>query len=177
MNFIEKEIPGLFQLDLFHASDQRGTFVKTFQSEEFEMQGLETTFRESFFSINKKNVIRGMHFQQPPYDHAKLVYCTSGKILDVIVDIRKNSHSFGKSVAIEISEENHRGIYMPPGVAHGFCCLTNATMVYLTSTVHNSKADKGIKWDSIDFEWPIKKPIVSERDAAFPSLNDLLSPF
>lgn len=177
MNFIEKEIPGLFQLDLFNATDQRGTFVKTFQSEEFEMHGLETTFRESFFSINKKNVIRGMHFQQPPYDHAKLVYCTSGKILDVIVDIRKNSHSYGKFVTIEISEENHQGIYMPPGMAHGFCCLTNATMVYLTSTVHSSKADNGLRWDSFGFEWPVKKPIMSERDCAFPTLTELISPF
>ena len=177
LKFREREIPGVFELDMFHAADQRGSFTKTFHNDAFELQGLENNFRESFFSQNKKNVIRGMHFQSPPYDHAKLVYCTSGTILDVILDLRKNSHTFGKSVAIEISSNNHKGLYMPRGVAHGFACLTEATMVYLTTTVHNPEADRGVRWDSFGFEWPVTKAIMSERDQAFPTFEELNSPF
>ena len=129
MKFKESDIPGVFEVDMFHAADERGSFTKTFHNDAFELQGLENNFRESFFSLNKKNVIRGMHFQSPPYDHAKYVYCTSGRILDVILDIRSNSHTYGKYICIEISPENHKGIYMPSGVAHAFACLTEATML------------------------------------------------
>lgn len=177
MKFNETEIPGVYGIEFFHAGDDRGSFTKTFHSEEFEMYGLESRFRESFFSVNKKNVIRGMHFQKPPHDHAKLVYCTSGRILDVILDLRKNSHTFGKCVAVEISADNHTGVYMPKGVAHGFCCLTDATMIYLTSTVHNPEADSGVLYNSFGFDWPVKHPVMSVRDGKFPSFEELKSPF
>lgn len=177
MDFIETDIPGVFKIDLFHAADHRGSFTKTFHADEFELNGLENRFRESFFSINKKNVIRGMHFQKPPDDHAKLVYSCGGRILDVILDLRKNSHTFGKSIAIEISEENSTAVYMPKGVAHGFCCLTTATMVYLTSTVHNPESDSGVLWNSFGFEWPVSKVLMSDRDKEFPTFDEINSPF
>lgn len=174
---IETNIEGLFELDLFHAKDERGSFTKTFQAEEFDQLGLDSEFRESFFSINKKGVVRGMHFQNPPHDHSKLVYCTQGVILDVIVDIRKESQSYGKFASIEISAEKHNAVYIPKGMAHGFCCLTDATMVYLTSTVHNPDSDKGIRFDSFNFEWPVNQVIMSDRDKLFPSLQEFNSPF
>ena len=177
MNFIETEIQGVFEIDMFYADDDRGSFTKTFHKESFEKNNLESDFQESFFSINKKNVIRGMHFQTPPHDHAKLVYSTNGTILDVILDLRKQSPTFGKFASIEISHENHKGVYMPKGVAHGFCCLTDATMVYLTSTMHNVNADSGVRWDSFGMDWPIDEAIMSERDKKFISFHELNSPY
>ena len=132
---------------------------------------------ECFFSINKKDVIRGMHFQLPPDDHSKLVYATQGRILDIILDIRKGSPTYGMFASIEISSDNNKAIYMPKGVAHGFCCLTDATMVYLTSTMHSPSSDSGIKWDSFGMSWPVTDPIISERDQSFNSFSDINSPF
>lgn len=177
MEFRELHIQGVFEVDLFHASDHRGSFTKTFHRDRFSESGLEADFAESFFSVNRKGVIRGMHFQTPPHHHAKLVYATSGRILDVVLDLRKDSPTFGQSASVEISLENHRGVYMPKGVAHGFCCLTDATMVYLTSTVHNPESDSGVRWDSFGFDWPEINPIMSERDRNFPLFTEINSPF
>jgi dTDP-4-dehydrorhamnose 3,5-epimerase len=177
LNFKETSIKGVFAIDMFHAEDHRGSFTKTFHKASFEEMGLESQFDESFFSINKKGVIRGMHFQLPPSDHAKVVYSTSGIILDVILDLRKDSSTFGQYTTVEISAENHTGVYMPKGVAHGFCCLTDATMVYLTSTMHNVSADSGVHWNSFGMDWPEKQPLMSDRDKHFLPLNKLKSPF
>jgi len=177
MKFKELSIPGLFEIDLFHAEDHRGSFTKTFNKEWFQKHGLDFDFDESFFSINTKGVIRGMHFQLPPHDHSKLVYATHGRILDVVLDIRKDSPTFGMFASIEISHENHKAIYMPKGVAHGFCCLSDATMVYMTSTMHHMESDSGIKWDSFGLSWPVKEPIISDRDQGFDSFSDTKSPF
>ena len=177
MKFRELEITGLFEIELFHAEDQRGSFTKSFHGPAFKEQGLQEVFRESFYSTNHKGVIRGMHFQNPPHDHDKLVYCTAGRILDVVLDLRKNSGSYGKFVTIEISSENHKAVYIPKGLAHGFCCLTEATMIYLTSTVHNSKSDNGVRWDSFGMQWPEESPIMSERDQRFQTFHELISPF
>lgn len=177
MKFRELDIPGVFEIELFFAEDQRGTFSKTFHRTEFEKAGLQADFRESFYSVNKKGVIRGMHFQFPPFHHAKLVYCTSGRILDVVLDLRKNSPAFGKYLAVEISGDNHKAVYMPAGLAHGFCCLTEATMIYQTETEHNPEADGGVRWDSFGMKWPVSETIMSERDKNFPAFSQLNSPF
>jgi dTDP-4-dehydrorhamnose 3,5-epimerase len=177
MKLTELSIPGVYEIDLFHAEDERGDFVKTFQSEEFRAYGLVAEFHESFYSNNKQNVIRGMHFQHPPHDHAKLVYATNGIILDVILDLRKSSESYGQFTSVEISGENHKAVYMPAGVAHGFCCLTKATMVYHTSTIHNPASDDGVRWDSFGMNWPVHGAIISQRDQTFLQLHELKSPF
>ena len=177
MKFKETEIQGLFEIELFHAKDERGSFTKTFHKSTFDKQGLDSSFDESFFSTNNRGVIRGMHFQNPPYDHSKIVYSASGRIMDVILDIRSASPSYGRYVQIEISSDNHKGIYMPKGVAHGFCCLTEATMIYLTSTEYNAEHESGIKWNSFGFDWPVDSPIISERDQEFVSLSEFKSPF
>lgn len=177
MKFREREIPGLFEIELFHALDDRGLFVKTFEKGAFENAGIESSFTESFYSVNKAKVIRGMHFQLPPHHHGKLVYCTSGTILDVILDLRKDSPAYGRHVTAEISGRNHLALFLPKGVAHGFCSLTEATMVYLTSTSHNAGADSGIRWDSFGMKWPVADPVISERDKAFAPFADFKSPF
>lgn len=177
-NFTETSIPGVFEIDLFHAGDERGMFVKTYHKDTLEDQGLYGEFRESFYSTNQKGVIRGMHFQHPLYDHAKIVYCTSGKLLDVILDIRIGSPTYGQAAQVELSATNYKAVYLPKGVAHGFAVLEdNTCMVYLTSTVHAPNADDGIRIDSFGFDWPIAHPIRSERDQAFEGLETFQSPF
>ena len=167
----------MYEIDLFHAGDERGSFTKTFHRPSFEKEGLEGKFDESFFSVNKKGVVRGMHFQSPPHDHAKVVYASSGRILDVFLDIRKSSPTYGNYASIEISLENHKAVYMPKGIAHGFCCLTDATMVYLTTTVQNKESEGGIRWDSFGMPWPVEDIIVSERDRGFIEFKNFTSPF
>jgi len=176
--FKESALPGVFEIGLFHAHDTRGTFVKSYHKDTLDAHGLVSEFRESFYSTNAKGVIRGMHFQYPPHEHAKLVYCTSGRLIDVIVDLRKGSPTFGRWTAIELSGDNYRAVYLPVGVAHGFCVLEDhTTMVYLTSTVHAPGSDAGIRFDSFGYDWPVEKPVISERDLAFPQLSGFKSPF
>lgn len=171
-------IPGVFELEFFNASDERGVFVKPFHAPSLKNLGLQDQFEESFYSINHAGVIRGMHFQYPPHDHAKIVYCTSGALSDVILDLRLGSPTFGKSITIELSGTNFKGVYMPSGVAHGFAVHEpNTCMIYLTSTPHSPQFDGGVHMHSFGYNWPIKQAITSKRDLEFPSLNDIKSPF
>ena len=165
MKLIETEFKGVFIIENFHVSDERGSFTKTYNNEGFKKNGLCTDFKESYFSISKKNVIRGMHFQLPPYDHEKLVYVAKGEAKDVILDMRRNSDTFGKVISIILNDSNHRSIYIPRGLAHGFISMTDDTiMVYNVSTVYNNEADYGVNFKSINFNWNVSCPIVSNRD-------------
>lgn len=178
MHFKNTSIADLYLIEPFHKEDVRGTFVKTFHAEEFAAQGLEYEFLESFYSASARDVIRGMHFQWPPHDHAKLVYCTHGEVLDVIVDLRSDSDSFRQYEAFTLNDQNKNLLYIPHGMAHGFCARTNgATLVYLTTSVHSQEHDTGIRYDSFGFKWPVTNPILSERDAGFIALDELDSPF
>ena len=168
----------VFIINNFNVNDERGSFVKTFNKNVFNELNLNFEIRESYFSSSKSKVIRGMHFQLPPDDHAKIVYCSSGKLLDVILDLRKDSPSYGDFTTVELSSDNFKGVYLPKGTAHGFCTLEdNTCMVYLTSTVHSPKNDGGVLFDSFGFSWPIAAPINSGRDLTFPSFKDFNSPF
>jgi dTDP-4-dehydrorhamnose 3,5-epimerase len=119
-----------------------------------------------------------MHFQWPPNDHAKLVYCTHGEVLDVIVDLRTNSATYGHHETFSLNDQNRDMLYIPRGMAHGFCAMTDgATLVYLTTSVYNKDNDTGIRFDSFGFNWPVANPIYSERDSNFVTLDDLESPF
>ena len=119
-----------------------------------------------------------MHFQHPPHDHAKIVYCTSGKLLDVILDIRIGSPTYGKFDTLVLSGTNYKAAYLPVGVAHGFCVLEDdTTMIYLTSTMHAASSDDGIACDSFGMNWPVQNPIQSERDLAFQKFSNFESPF
>jgi dTDP-4-dehydrorhamnose 3,5-epimerase len=178
MEFIPQHIEGLYLVKPFHYEDARGSFVKTFHKEEFAKHGLETGLKESFYSESVKGVVRGMHFQVPPHDHAKLVFSMSGEVLDVVLDLRKNSSTFGQFAAFYLSEKNKDMLYIPRGMAHGFCSLTDkATLFYFTTSVHHKDSDLGVRYDSFGFDWPVDNPIVSDRDNAFPSFEDFDSPF
>lgn len=178
MKVIKTNFNGLFVIQSNVFTDQRGAFIKTFHKKFFEDNRLESDFRESFFSISKKNVIRGMHFQLPPDDHVKLVYCAKGEILDVVVDIRKNSPTYGKFFSIYLTENNGRIIYIPKGFAHGFKSLTdNSVVVYMTTKEYSPENDTGIRWDSFGFDWKVENPIMSQRDKSFLPLEEFNSPF
>lgn len=172
------KIPGVFVIQMFNMADNRGTFVKPYHQPTMKEWGLQDQFNESFYSINQKGVVRGMHFQTPPHDHAKLIYCSQGKLIDVILDIRIGSPTYGKYETIELNDKNFQAVYLPVGVAHGFCVLENNTcMVYLTSTVHHAPSDAGVLWNSFGYDWPVENAINSERDKSFPPLSQLKSPF
>lgn len=162
--------------DLFE--DERGTFTKIFNSDVFDAAGLTANFRESYYSVSKKDVIRGMHFQIPPNDHTKLVYVTNGVITDVVLDIRKGSPTYGQFISIELSAENRKMTYIPPGFAHGFLSLQDGTSVtYLQTTVHSPDHDRGVHVNSFNMAWAVAAPIMSQRDQSFPSLKDFQTPF
>jgi dTDP-4-dehydrorhamnose 3,5-epimerase len=178
MKIIEASLPGLKIIEPDVFTDDRGAFIKPFHKETFEQNGIVGNFEESFFSISHKDVIRGMHFQIPPEDHAKLVYVPYGKILDVIVDLRKDSPTFGNYEKVELSGENHRMVYIPIGCAHGFLSLQdNSYTVYLQSTMRSAAHEAGIRFDSFGYDWGIEKPILSKRDQEFPTLIEYQTPF
>ena len=178
MKIVSTKISGCYELFPMPHKDLRGVFVKTFHAPTFKNYGLKTTFEEDYYSVSLKNVIRGLHFQIPPDDHAKLVYCVSGKVKDVVVDLRLGSPSYGKHLCIDLSYKKGNMIYIPQGMAHGFCGLSKVSiLVYKTSTVYSSKNDTGIRWDSAGISWPNKVKIISKRDKSFVKLKDFKSQF
>ena len=171
-------LAGALLITLPAFNDARGTFVKTFQASVLQQAGIDFTLRESYFSLSKKDVIRGMHFQTPPHHHAKIVFCPQGAILDVIVDLRKGSATYGQCYAHELSAANHQAYYIPEGFAHGFKSLTDDAITYYLVTSEYAQAhDTGILYSSIDFDWGVKEPIISARDLSFPTLQTFESPF
>lgn len=178
MTFKDTELNGVKIIEPRHFLDDRGSFVKTYHENSFKEAGIEGQFKEAFYSVSKKNVIRGMHFQLPPHEHGKLVYVMSGAICDVILDLRKESGTYGRYIKVDLTFDNKKIIYIPPGLAHGFLSLEEGTVVvYLQTTVHNPEADCGIRWDSFGLKWDVVKPVISKRDRGFASLNDFSSPF
>ena len=173
MKLFKTELEGVFIIENFYASDDRGSFTKTYHNEYFAQNGLCADFKESYFSISKKNVIRGMHFQLPPHDHEKLVYVAKGEVTDVILDLRKRSNTFGKSISIVLNDRNHRSVYIPKGLAHGFRSMVdNTIMIYNVSTIYNNEADSGVRFNSFNFNWELSEPIVSERDKSLLSFEE-----
>lgn len=171
-------IPGCHEIVPAVFRDGRGAFVKTFHHDLFAAQGLVTEWKEEFYSVSRKGVLRGLHFQLPPHDHAKLVYCTDGEVLDAVVDLRKGSPTFGYSITKELKASTGNMLYIPSGLAHGFYVLSSsATMMYKTSTVHAPSHDSGIRWDSAGIAWPDEAPVVSERDSWLATLAEFNSPF
>ncbi len=179
MNLRTTKIPGCFELDFGPRSDSRGRFVKTFHADEFRAKGLETGFVEQYYSSSEPGVLRGLHFQLPPDDHAKVVYAVAGEVFDVVVDLRTDSPAYREFETFPLSAEKGNGVYIPRGVAHGFCVLGDsaATLVYNVTSVYSPKNDSGIRWDTAGISWPIAKPLTSDRDKSFVALTDFASPF
>ncbi|ENK0837469.1 dTDP-4-dehydrorhamnose 3,5-epimerase [Clostridium sporogenes] len=173
MEIEETKLNGVYIIKNPIFNDLRGTFTKIYNEELFSKFNLCTSFKESYYTVSKKDVIRGMHFQKPPYDHAKLVYVSKGKIIDVILDLRKNSSTYKKFISVELSDNNRYSMYIPKGLAHGFKSLEdNTIVVYQVSTVYNPTSDSGVRWDSFGMNWNIEDPIISDRDKSFLKLSE-----
>jgi dTDP-4-dehydrorhamnose 3,5-epimerase len=171
-------LPGCFVIKNKKTEDERGEFVKLFVRHEYSDHGLVQEIEEGFYTSSRKSVLRGMHFQVPPYEYEKIVCCVSGKVFDVLLDLRLGSPTYGVAETFYLDSEEQDALYVPKGIAHGFCVLSdNATMAYLTTKAHSPLHDKGVSWSSIGIEWPIKNPILSMRDRSFPKLKDFDSPF
>lgn len=176
MVFEELSIKGVFKITCDDFLDTRGSVTKVFTENGFAEHGLTTNFKESFFSISAKNVIRGMHFQVTPSACSKLVYVPVGAILDVILDIRKDEPTFGKFVTLELSRKNHTAVFIPEGFAHGFISLEdNSYTTYLQSHMRDTDAERGVRYDSFGMEWGLKDTILSERDTLLPTLEEYRS--
>jgi len=172
------KLAGCCELQPKAFDDARGRFVKVFHEQAFTAQGLETHFAEEYYSVSHKNVIRGMHFQLPPMDHVKMVYCIQGEVMDVVIDLRVGSPTYGQHAVFELSPAKTNSIYIPKGMAHGFCARSDqAIMVYKVSTTYSPEHDAGILWDSLGIAWPTKEAILSARDQGFPALAQFESPF
>jgi dTDP-4-dehydrorhamnose 3,5-epimerase len=178
MQVQKTSISGCYQLIPLHFTDNRGSFIKTFHQKEFELNGLETNFVESYYSISNQRVLRGLHFQTPPWDNIKLIYCLQGKVMDVVVDLRIGSPTFGKYEIFQLDSKKPSIIYVPTGLAHGFYTESDsAVMVYLSSRVHSPQHDAGIHWNSLSIPWPDQKPTLSTKDQQLPDFNNFTSPF
>ncbi len=171
-------LDGCVELQPIVRGDCRGAFVKTYHVEAFTDLGLPTVYREEYHSVSVKNVLRGLHFQMPPFDCGKLVYVAYGKVWDVAVDLRCNSSTYGQYYKVILDAEKANMLYIPKGFAHGFYTLSDqAVMMYKVTEVYSAKHDTGILWNSVGIDWPCQEPIVSERDSNFISWSDFVSPF
>jgi dTDP-4-dehydrorhamnose 3,5-epimerase/CDP-3, 6-dideoxy-D-glycero-D-glycero-4-hexulose-5-epimerase len=183
MQFEKELLPGAWSVRLKRFEDARGSFVKTYARSAFDAalatSGGEPAFdwREEFYSLSNRDVVRGMHFQLPPHDHVKLVYCAAGAVLDVLLDLRAGP-GYGRAASIRLDAEDPRLLVIPRGVAHGFLSLSDGSlMVYKTSTEHVPSHDAGVRFESFGFDWGCATPVLSERDRLHPAFADFVSPF
>ena len=172
MVITETELKGAFVVELELFEDVRGFFARAWSDREFEAAGLDPRWVESNISFNKKTgTLRGMHFQLPPYEQAKLVRCTRGSIYDVIIDLRAGSPTFTQWFAGELSAENHRMLYVPGEFAHGYVTLEdNTEVLYQTSAYYAPEHGRGIRWNdpAFNISWPIDNPFMIDRDRDYP---------
>jgi dTDP-4-dehydrorhamnose 3,5-epimerase len=135
-------------------------------------------YKEEYYSISHKGVLRGLHFQLPPAEHEKIVYCPFGRVLDAVVDLRKNSATYGEYALIELSGEKGNMLYIPKGMAHGFyTCSDQAIMMYKVTSMYSPEEDSGILWNSAGIPWPNENPILSNRDKNLKPFKFFMTPF
>jgi dTDP-4-dehydrorhamnose 3,5-epimerase len=176
VRFSATPIGGALLLEVEKLEDPRGFFARTFCEEELAAQGLETRFVQHSLSHSvERGTLRGMHWQAAPHEEAKLVRCTSGRVWDVILDLRPGSPSYRQHFGVELSAFEHNALYVPPGVAHGLLTLTPYTEVYyLMSTPYHPESARGVRWDDPAFGigWPEPVQAISERDATYPDFQE-----
>ncbi len=182
MEVIKTSIDGVFIIEPRIFEDSRGYFFESFSQREFEEKIGPINFVQDNESKSSYGVMRGLHFQRPPYTQSKLVRCVRGAVLDVVVDIRKGSPNYGQHVAVELTEDNHRQFFIPKGFAHGFSVLSDtAVFQYKCDEFYHPEADGGISIldESLNIGWriPIDKAILSDKDTMHPLLQDFDSPF
>jgi dTDP-4-dehydrorhamnose 3,5-epimerase len=170
--------PALIRPRVFE--DERGYFYESYNESAFQAAGIDARFVQDNQSCSHKNVLRGLHFQNPPYAQGKLVRVIRGRVLDVAVDIRKNSPTFGEHLIVELSEENQFLFWIPEGFAHGFISLEDETLfLYKCTQVYNKASEGGIVWNDPDLniDWTVNAPLVSSKDLELPQFNQLQTLF
>jgi dTDP-4-dehydrorhamnose 3,5-epimerase len=182
MKFITTEISDVYIMEPSVFGDERGYFLESYNQKTFEEVIGKKSFVQDNESKSSKGVLRGLHFQKPPFEQAKLVRCIEGEVLDVAVDIRKNSKTYGKHVAVLLSGENKRQLFVPRGFAHGFLVLSDsATFAYKVDNRYAPNYDAGIRWNDkeLNIQWGVKdsEVMVSEKDAELPFFLEFESPF
>ncbi|MBM6889401.1 dTDP-4-dehydrorhamnose 3,5-epimerase [Bacteroides caecigallinarum] len=182
MNVIKTDIEGVVIIEPRIFEDARGYFFESFSQREFEEKVGKVVFVQDNESKSSYGVMRGLHFQRPPFTQSKLVRCVKGAVLDVAVDLRKGSPTYGKHVAVELTEDNHRQFFIPQGFAHGFAVLSDeAVFQYKCDNFYAPQADGGISIldESLGIDWkiPTEKAILSDKDTKHPLLKDFDSPF
>ena len=176
MEVIQTPIQGLIEIVPRSFPDERGWFMEVFKQTTFEQFGFPTVFPQDNLSFSKKGVIRGLHFQIPPYGQAKVVSVLQGKVLDVAVDLRKGSSTFGQYYATVLDADRHNMLLIPEGFAHGFSVIEDAYFFYKCSSLYNPKSESGIVWNDPDLniDWKNDDPLISGKDQALPTLEELL---
>jgi dTDP-4-dehydrorhamnose 3,5-epimerase len=177
MNVIKTALDGVMIVEPDVFADERGFFMETFEEKRYqEALGITERFVQDNLSMSKKGVLRGLHYQAPPFGQGKLMSVLSGKVLDVAVDIRSGSPTFGQHTTVELSGENHRQFFVPAGFAHGFVVLSDeAIFSYKCTNAYSKEHDRGIRWNDPDLgiDWSIVNPIVSEKDQKHPLFSDV----
>lgn len=181
MKILPLTLPGVFEIRFEPRRDERGYFCRTYDRSIFEAHGLQTDWAQENQSLSiPKHTLRGLHFQAPPHAETKLVRVVTGAILDVFVDIRKSSPTYGRWGSIELTEDNLRMLYLPRGFAHSFCSISdNATVCYKVDNFYAPGAEGGLRWNDPDLGivWPTTDPQLSDKDRRWPDFSDFVSPF
>lgn len=183
MNVIDTEIEGLKIIEPRIFGDARGYFFESFNEKDFAAQtGIEVRFVQDNESKSRYGVVRGLHFQQPPFAQSKLVRVVKGRVLDVAVDIRKGSPTYGRHVTVELTEENHLQLFLPKGMAHGFAVLSDEVIFqYKCDDYYHPESEGAIAWDdptlAIDWRLPKEAVLLSEKDRHHPCFNEIVTPF
>jgi dTDP-4-dehydrorhamnose 3,5-epimerase len=177
MIFTETKLPGAFIIDLEPRVDERGFFARSFCQNEFEAHGLKPVIAQANLAFNaKKGTVRGMHFQYPPAAETKVVRCTRGRIIDIIVDLRPESPTYMQHVSVELGEDDHRAIYVPERFAHGYQALEDKTETsYQVGEFYTPSAEGGLRFDDarLGLAWPLPLSVISEKDKAFRPLAEI----
>ena len=177
---VRTPIEGLFVIKPKVFGDLRGYFLESYNKEEWESLGLSMSFVQDNQSLSRKGALRGMHFQHPPFAQGKLVRVIKGAVLDVVVDIRRSSPTYGQSFSLELSDDNFLQLYIPPGFAHGFLTLSEeAVFTYKCTDYYRPEHEGGLAWNDRAFaiEWGIEDPILSEKDRNYAPFSVFQSPF
>ena len=175
MKISETKLPGVLIFEPKVFSDDRGFFLETWSQQRYCEAGIVSSFVQDNVSVSRKGTLRGLHFQHP-HGQGKLIQVLSGEVMDVAVDIRLGSPTFGQWVSVILSQSNHKQVYTPPGFAHGFCVISdNAMFSYKCTDYYDASAEGGVIWNDpdLDISWPIENPILSTKDTAYPRLKDI----
>ncbi len=177
---IESLLTGLYLIKPKVFEDHRGHFFESFREDVLKENGVETNFVQDNQSLSQKGILRGLHFQSPPFSQGKFVRVIKGAVLDVALDIRKESDTYGKFVCVELTEKNFNMLYIPPGFAHGFLTLEDNTIfTYKCTDYYHPEVEGGVLWNSpeLNIPWNIENPVLSVKDISLPTFSEFVSPF